>query len=72
MDATDYWPFAGEYSIWNAAVTAIQFWTNDINPQTLSSVIERVYIAFFYSDSAQHQQYVGEKNIIQLLHDHLE
>ena len=25
MDATDYWSFAWEYSIWNAAVAALQF-----------------------------------------------
>ena len=26
MDATDYWPFARRYSIWNATVTTLQFW----------------------------------------------
>ena len=56
MDTTDYWPFAQEYSIWNAAVTTLQFWTNDLDPQTLSSAIKKVYTAFFYSDSAQHLQ----------------
>ena len=54
MDATDYWPFTWEYSIWNAAVTALQFWMHDHNPQMLSNAIERVYTAFFYSDSALH------------------
>ena len=61
MDVTDYLPFAQEYSIWNTAVTALQFWTNDLNPKTLSSAIERVYTAFFYSDSAQHMQYIEEE-----------
>ena len=60
MDTTDYWLFAHKYSIWNAAVTAQQFWTNDLNPQALSSATERVYTAFFYSDSAQHLQYIEE------------
>ena len=32
MDATHYWPFAWEYSIWNAAVAALQFWTADLEP----------------------------------------
>ena len=40
MDTTDYWLFVWEYSIWNAAVAALQFWTNNLNPQTLSSAIE--------------------------------
>ena len=31
MDATDYWPFAREYSIWNAAVAALQFWMADLD-----------------------------------------
>ena len=54
MDATEYWPFAHKFSIWNASVTALQFWTDDLDPQMLSDTIERVYTAFFYSDSAQH------------------
>ena len=58
MDSTENWLFAQEYPIWNVAVTALQFWTNDLNPQTLSSAIERVYTAFCYSDSAQHLWYV--------------
>ena len=52
MDATDYWPFAHEYSIWNTSVAAIQFWRADLDPQTLSNAIERVYTALFYSNSA--------------------
>ena len=61
MDATDYWLFAHEYSTWNATVSALQFWTADLDPQTLSSVIEKVYTAIFYSDSAQHLQYIKEE-----------
>ena len=26
MNDTDYWPMAREYSLWNAAVSALQFW----------------------------------------------
>ena len=54
MDAPDYGLFAQEYYTWNAAGAAIQFWTNDLDPQTFSSAIERVYTAFFYSDSVQY------------------
>ena len=32
MDAPQYWPFAQEYSIWNATVAALQFWMG--RPQT--------------------------------------
>ena len=54
MNATEYWPFAHEFSIWNASVAALQFGTEELDSQTLSTTIERVYTAFFYSDSAQH------------------
>ena len=61
MDATNYWPFAREYSICNTAVAALQFWTADLNPQMLSNAIEWVYTAFFYSNSAQHLRNRSEK-----------
>ena len=61
MDTTDYWPFAQEYSIWNAAVAALQFWMDNLEPLVLSKAIERVYTAFFCSDSAQHLWYVAEE-----------
>ena len=47
MDTTHYWPFAKEYSIWIAAVAALQFWTADFESQTLSNAIEQAYAAFF-------------------------
>ena len=42
---------AREYSVWNAAVAALQFWTADLEVHVLSSTIEQVYNAFFYSTS---------------------
>ena len=48
MEATDYWPMAREYFIWNTAVASLQFWTADVNMLTLSNAIEEVYSAFFY------------------------
>ena len=51
MDPVNYWLMAREYSIWNAAVAALQFWTADIKAHVLSSAIEQVYNAFFYSTS---------------------
>ena len=44
----------------NASVAALQFQTEDLDPQTLSSTIKRVYTAFFYSDSAQQLWHVEE------------
>ena len=63
MDTTHYWPFAREYSIWNAAVTALQFWTADLKPHILSDAIEQVYTAFFCSHSAQQLQNQPEEVI---------
>ena len=56
-----YWPFAWEYSIWNTAVAALQFWTAYLEPHILSNVIERVYTAFFHSNSAQQLQNLPEE-----------
>ena len=61
MDATEYWPSAREYSIWNAAVAALQFWMADLDPQMLSNATERVYTAFFCSDSTQHLRNISEE-----------
>ena len=47
MDPVDYWLMAREYSIWNVAVAALQFWTADLKAHVLSSAIEQVYNAFF-------------------------
>ena len=40
-----------EYSIWNATVATLQFCSADLEPNILSSAIERVYTAFFYTTS---------------------
>ena len=58
MNVMDYWLLAIEYFIWNAAVTALQFWTADLEAHALSSTIEEVYNAFFYTTSMHllHQQ----------------
>ena len=51
MNVTDYWSMATGYSVWNATVAALQFWTADPEACVLSSTIEQVYNAFFYSTS---------------------
>ena len=52
MDAADYWLMAREYLIWNATIASLQFWTADLNPITLSTATEEVYLTFFYTTSA--------------------
>ena len=47
MNTAEYWPMAREYSIWNAAVAALQFWTADLKAHVLSSAIEQVYNALY-------------------------
>ena len=58
MDAADYCLMAREYSIWNATIASLQFWTADLDPVTLGRTTEHVYTTFFYSPSshALHQQ----------------
>ena len=58
MDTTDYWPMAQEYSIWNAAIASLQFWTEDLDPVTLGTTTQCVYSTFFYTSTshALHQQ----------------
>ena len=58
MNVTYYWPMAREYSVWNAAVAALRFWTADLKANVLNSAIEQVYSAFFYLTSTHllHQQ----------------
>ena len=51
MNPVDYWPMAREYSVWNTAVAALQFWTADLKAYMLSSAFEQVYNEFFYSTS---------------------
>ena len=42
---------AREYSVWNVTEAALQFWTADLKAHVLSSTIEQVDNAFFYSTS---------------------
>ena len=58
MNTADYWPMAGEYSIWNATIASLQFCIEDLDPVTLGRATEHVYTTFFYSPSSPtlHQQ----------------
>ena len=52
MNTADYWLIAREYSLWNAAITSLQFWTEDLDLVTLGRATEHVYTTFFYSPSS--------------------
>ena len=58
MNITDIWPMGREYSVWNAAVAALQFWTVDLKAYILGMTIDQVFHAFFYLASTHilHQQ----------------
>ena len=47
MYITDYWPVAREFSIWNAVIASLQFWTADPDMITLKTAIEEIYSALF-------------------------
>ena len=42
---------AREYSIWNAAIALLQFWTADLDLVTLGRATEEVYTTFYYSSA---------------------
>ena len=52
METADYWPMAREYSIWNAAIAELQFWTEDLDPVTLSIATECIYTTFFWTSTS--------------------
>ena len=52
MDTAHYWPMAYKYSIWNAAIASLQFWTEDLDPVTLVRATKCVYTTFFYSSTS--------------------
>ena len=52
MDTADYWPMARDYSIWNATIASLQFWTEDLDPVTLGRATEHVYTTFFYTPTS--------------------
>ena len=52
METAAYWLMAREYSIWNATITSLQFWAEDLNPITLGIASECVYTTFFWTPTS--------------------
>ena len=61
---------AREYSIWNAVVVALNFWTADLKTHTLSSATEEVYRTFFYVPSAHILHQISDEIYIWSFYDH--
>ena len=47
METAEYQPMACKYSIWNAAISSLQFWAEDLDPITLGIASECIYTTFF-------------------------
>ena len=60
-DTLQYWHFAWKHSIWNATVSVLQFWIEDLKPHVLHHARDWVYTAFFHSDHAQQIQNLPEE-----------
>ena len=48
----EYWLMAREYTIWNAAITSLQFWAEDLDPITLGIASEFIYTTFFWTPTS--------------------
>ena len=54
METAEYWPMAHEYGIWNATITSLQFWAEDLDLITLGIATECVYTTFFQMPTHTH------------------
>ena len=51
LDITIYGCTKSQYSIWNATIATLKFWTADREPHFIISAFEEVYNAFFHIPS---------------------
>ena len=61
MDTTEYWLMAQEYGIWNATITTLQFWAEDLNPVSLGVASEHVYNHFFWTSTSHNLHQLSEE-----------
>ena len=64
MNTADYWPMVREYSISNATIASLQFWTEDLDLVTLGRATEHVYTTFFYSPSSHTLCQLSDKTLL--------
>ena len=58
MNVTDYWPMAREYSRWNAAVAALQFWTVSVVPLNKPTMPSFIPLLHIYYANSQRKSYL--------------
>ena len=52
MKTAEYWPMAHEYAIWNATITSLQFWSEDLDLISLGIASECIYTSFFWTSTS--------------------
>ena len=52
METAEYWPMACKFAIWNATITSLQFWAEDLDQITLGIASEHVYTTFFWTPTS--------------------
>ena len=52
METAEYWPMACKYTIWNTAITSLQFWAEDLEPISLGIASECIYTTFFWTPTS--------------------
>ena len=52
METAEYWLMACKYGIWNATITSLQFWAEDLDLITLGIASECVYTTFFQTPTS--------------------
>ena len=52
METAEYWPMAQKYTIWNATISSLQFWAEDLNLITLGIASECIYTTFFQTPTS--------------------
>ena len=60
METVEYWPMAHEYAIWNAPITSLQFWAEDLDPITLGIASECIYTTFFWMPTSHTLRQLSE------------
>ena len=60
MGTAEYWLMAHKYAIWNAMITSLQFWAEDLNPITLGIASECIYTTFFWTPTSHTLHHLSE------------
>ena len=61
METAEYWLMACKYGIWNATITSLQFWAEDLELITLGIASECVYTHFFWTSTSHTLHHLSEE-----------